>query len=319
MTGRVFRSLLFLPALLSCTRVPVPAPVQQLVTVGGRVLDAATRRPVAGPFQWRNGPTLQHRDARTGQITYAKPVISPDALGYFSLSVPLSADDTSRYVLRLSSADLVGAARWAPGRPVEVLMRPYFRYQADSCRAAADSAHFRPQAPPLDWTPGQFHTWLIQNPHAAPGRILRTIRLQRLPLRDIAEMDAYQPFRLRVMAVDPQTGAPGEDMLTENVVFGFPWPGGTYIFALWDQQIPAEVSQFYVGLQPIISGDKYYTWAPLENYHPIGPWLRAPCAFAATRSWMLPYDSKRGWQRLPAAQNPWPRYESIISLEISPR
>jgi hypothetical protein len=204
-----------------------------------------------------------------------------------------------------------------PAPPVEP--RPYFRFRPDSCLAAADSGHFNAQAPPISWQPGQFIGWLMHNPHAAPGRILRTIRLQRLPGRDLPELPAYEPLRLRIMAVDPLTGGPGEDLLTENEVIGFPQPGQTFVFALWDYQIPASARSFYVGLEALISGGKFYPLRPLENYQPPGPWLRAPCAFADTRTWARPYNSKNGWQRLPAEQNPWPRYESVISLEISPR
>jgi hypothetical protein len=217
------------------------------------------------------------------------------------------------------SAPAAVAVPYAPLVPAQAGQRPYFRFQPDSCLTAADSSHFNPQAPPLSWRPGQFYAWLIHNPHAASGRTLRTITLQRLTGRDVPELEAGEPFRLRILAVDPQTGAPGGDILTGNVVFGFPPPGRAFTFALWDFQIPAEVDRFYVGLEPLISGGKFYTWEPLENYQPIGPQLRAPCAFADTRTWTRPYNPKLGWQRLPAAQNPWPRYESIISLETSLR
>ncbi|RTQ46867.1 hypothetical protein EJV47_21080 [Hymenobacter gummosus] len=330
MRRSVLGSLLVLLALAGCTRPPTPVPVvvspswppllvplRQPVT--GQLLDAETRQPVAGQFAWANVPGELQPSPKPGPDIYRSYSVVADAQGYFALAPRLPAADTGSTLIRLESATHFGEGRWAPSQPAKILIHPYFRYQPDSCLAAADSVHFNPRAPLVSWWPSQLQAWLIHNLDAAPGRMLRTLRLQRRPLHDAPGPHPSIPFRLRIMAVDSLTGGPGPDLLTANVVLGFPPSGESYFFALWDYQIPVPAGSFYLGLETLIAGDKFYVLHPLENYRPVGPFLRAPCAFAATRTWTHPYNSKQGWQRLPAAQNPWPRYESIISLEISPR
>ena len=55
---------------------------------------------------------------------------------------------------------------------------------------------------------------------------------------------------------------------------------------------------------------------PVDDYVPIGPIMRPPCAFADIRTWE--YVIGKGWHRANPAESCWPLYESALSVEVEP-
>lgn len=280
-------------------------PVRYLVS--GQVLDAATRQPLAGLRVSGNGHNL-----------------TTDAQGCFAYEELAARGARWPRELRVRTPQYAGQVSYAPGQPQQLTLLVYqrklpltaFVYVADSCRTSEDRVHFNAQATPPDWHPSQLRAWYIENHQSRPGDTLYSITLRGAPALDLVD-GARVPMRLRILTVDPGTQGPGADLLLENQMVAFPDAGHAFTFSLREYRIGVPAHGFFVGLELYESGN-FSTYRPEEYYRPRGRMLRAPCAFASTRSWTStwkPGTVSPAWEPVPTAQRCWPLFESLITLE----
>ncbi|RTQ46868.1 carboxypeptidase regulatory-like domain-containing protein [Hymenobacter gummosus] len=311
----------FWPLLLllaGCTRPPVPAPIQvsttvpeRLVpvryTVGGQVLDADTRQPLAGIRVSGHGHNL-----------------TTDAQGRFAYEELAARGATAPRELRVRTPQYLGQVTYQPGQAQQLtllvqrrqLPLKAFSYEPNGCLTAEDRVHFNAQATLPAWPPSQLRAWYIENHQARPGDTLYAITLRGAPALDLLD-GARELMRLRILAVDPVTRGPGADLLLENKLVAFPAAGRAFIFSLHEYRIGVPADGFFVGLELYISGN-FASYQPEEYHRPQGQMLRAPCAYADSRSWTStwrPEMTSLAWEPVPAAHRCWPLFESLISLE----
>ncbi|WP_152560085.1 hypothetical protein [Hymenobacter sp. IS2118] len=269
-------------------------------SVSGYVLDAVSKQPLAGIPVARNG-------AQTSSATD----------GFFQLNYPAAKQETYLFDKEEELAVELPAYAGRAYIPADTtqritlpLLRNLYRFPPDGNLRPADSAHVSPcTAPWLGW-PSTQRAFLIQDSSIHQPRRLRAITFR------IGENGFdREPFRIRLYRYNGPEQPPGEDLLTENYVVSGATKE-TYTYDLSNANVILPASGFFLALEYMIGGDKFYTSIHMVGYVPVGPLLRPPYAFADTRTWV--YTIGKGWQRIPAAQTCWPRYESSVGVEVEP-
>ena len=255
--------------------------------------------------------------------------ILTDSTGHFTLTT------TDRYALQTGTVVAVhtiyydGQLVLRPGQKKAndsltiLLHRNRYRFSPAAACAASDSVSIHPYASPklFGWWPGRQVTVLIKHKTSVATDMLSTVSFYGSNSSSSYPsgygMASFNPFRLRIYQIDAGSPQPTRNLLTDNVVLCFPKKGETHAFNLRQYKIVLPPGDFAVGLEPLVQGDKFYVCPPmLEHYQPSGVVLRPPCAFADTRTWESIVNTD--WHRLPPAQNCWPVYENMVSVEIAP-
>ena len=123
-----------------------------------------------------------------------------------------------------------------------------------------------------------------------------------------------EPFRVRLYKADGNYSAPNTDLLTENVVVSAPQGGQWYTVDLTPYNIVAPEEGFFVAMEWIVSGDKFFATNFMENYTPYGQIMRPTFEFKESRTWN--YTMGRGWNLITSANERGLRYNAMIKAEV---
>ena len=123
-----------------------------------------------------------------------------------------------------------------------------------------------------------------------------------------------EPFRVRIYKADGNYNAPNTDLLTENVVVSASRGGEWYTIDLSTYNIKAPEEGFFVAMEWIVGGDKFYTTNFMDNYTPYGQIMRPTFEFKESRTWS--YTIGKGWNLLTLANSAGRRYNAMIKAEV---
>jgi hypothetical protein len=123
-----------------------------------------------------------------------------------------------------------------------------------------------------------------------------------------------EPFRVRLYKADGNYNSPNTDLLTENVVVSAPQGGQWYTVDLTPYNIPAPEEGFFVAMEWVVSGDKFFATNFMDNYTPYGQIMRPTFEFKESRTWN--YSMGKGWNLLTLANGSGQRYNAMIKAEV---
>ena len=118
---------------------------------------------------------------------------------------------------------------------------------------------------------------------------------------------------MRLYKADGNYSAPNSDMLAESVIVSAARGGEWFTVDLTSYNIPAPEEGFYVAMEWIVSGDKFYTTNFMDNYTPYGQILRPTFEFKDSRTWS--YAIGRGWNLVTLA-NGNSRFNAMMRAEV---
>ena len=123
-----------------------------------------------------------------------------------------------------------------------------------------------------------------------------------------------EPFRVRLYKADGNYNAPNTDLLTENVVVSAPQGGQWYTVDLTPYNIIAPEEGFFVAMEWVVSGDKFFTTNFMDDYTPYGQIMRPTFEFKESRTWN--YSIGKGWSLITASNGQGLRYNAMIRAEV---
>ncbi len=123
-----------------------------------------------------------------------------------------------------------------------------------------------------------------------------------------------EPFRVRIYKADGNYNAPNTDLLTENVVVSAPQGGQWYTVDLTPYNIMAPEEGFFVAMEWVVSGDKFFATNFMDDYTPYGQIMRPTFEFKESRTWN--YSMGKGWSLITAANSQGLRYNAMIKAEV---
>ena len=123
-----------------------------------------------------------------------------------------------------------------------------------------------------------------------------------------------EPFRVRLYKADGNYNAPNTDLLTENVVVSAPQGGQWYTVDLTPYNIIAPEEGFFVAMEWVVSGDKFFTTNFMDDYTPYGQIMRPTYEFKESRTWN--YTMGKGWSLITASNGQGLRYNAMIKAEV---
>ncbi len=123
-----------------------------------------------------------------------------------------------------------------------------------------------------------------------------------------------EPFRVRLYKADGNYNAPNTDLLTENVVVSAPQGGQWYTVDLTPYNIMAPEEGFFVAMEWVVSGDKFFATNFMDDYTPYGQIMRPTFEFKESRTWN--YSIGKGWSLITAANSQGLRYNAMIKAEV---
>ncbi|WP_345050218.1 carboxypeptidase-like regulatory domain-containing protein [Hymenobacter glaciei] len=123
-----------------------------------------------------------------------------------------------------------------------------------------------------------------------------------------------EPFRVRLYKADGNYNAPNTDLLLENVVVSAPQGGQWYTVDLTPYNIIAPEEGFFVAMEWVVSGDKFFTTNFMDDYTPYGQIMRPTYEFKESRTWN--YTMGKGWSLITASNGQGLRYNAMIRAEV---
>jgi hypothetical protein len=123
-----------------------------------------------------------------------------------------------------------------------------------------------------------------------------------------------EPFRVRLYKADGNYNAPNTDLLTENVVVSAPQGGQWYTVDLTPYNISAPEEGFFVAMEWVVGGDKFFTTNFADDYTPYGQIMRPTFEFKESRTWN--FTLGKGWNLITASNNQGLRYNAMIRAEV---
>ena len=123
-----------------------------------------------------------------------------------------------------------------------------------------------------------------------------------------------EPFRVRLYKADGNYNSPNTDLLTENVVVSAPQGGQWYTVDLTPYNIMAPEEGFFVAMEWVVSGDKFFATNFMDDYTPYGQIMRPTFEFKESRTWN--YSMGKGWTLITAANSSGLRYNAMIKAEV---
>jgi hypothetical protein len=123
-----------------------------------------------------------------------------------------------------------------------------------------------------------------------------------------------EPFRVRIYKADGNYNAPNTDLLTENVVVSAPQGGQWYTVDLTPYNIMAPEEGFFVAMEWVVSGDKFFATNFMDDYTPYGQIMRPTFEFKESRTWN--YSIGKGWNLITASNSQGLRYNAMIKAEV---
>ena len=123
-----------------------------------------------------------------------------------------------------------------------------------------------------------------------------------------------EPFRVRLYKADGNYNAPNTDLLTENVVVSAPQGGQWYTVDLTPYNIIAPEEGFFVAMEWVVSGDKFFATNFMDDYTPYGQIMCPTYEFKESRTWN--YTMGKGWSLITASNGQGLRYNAMIKAEV---
>ena len=123
-----------------------------------------------------------------------------------------------------------------------------------------------------------------------------------------------EPFRVRLYKADGNYNAPSTDLLTENVVVSAPQGGQWYTVDLTPYNIMAPEEGFFVAMEWVVSGDKFFATNCMDDYTPYGQIMRPTFEVKESRTWN--YSIGKGWSLITTANSQGLRYNAMIKAEV---
>jgi hypothetical protein len=293
----MLKQLLFLTFFIAI--IPALSQAQEN-RITGRVVDAKSKEPI--PFA-----SIGLREEQTGALT--------NEYGYFQLAMPVRSIDDSIIVMALGFRRTgLLVRRGAMEDLIIELPRQSIKLENVTVEASKVKALLlgarasNPSAGMLQGMPGSQYATMMKNEKQRKLGFVRSVSFF------IGE-NGYprEPFRVRLYKADGNYNAPNSDMLVDNVVVSAVRGGEWFTVDLTSYNIPAPEEGFYVAMEWIVSGDKFYTTNFMDNYTPYGQILRPTFEFKESRTWN--FTIGRGWSLITLA-NGGSRYNAMIRAEV---
>ena len=272
----------------------------QETRITGRVVDAESKSPIGFA-------SIALREEGTGALT--------NEYGYFQLAMPQRSVDDSIIVMALGfrrTALLVKR-----GQMEDLIIElPRQSIKLDNVTIEASkvkpmgmgSRSNTPGDGMIQGMPGSQYAAMMKNEKGKKLGFIRSVSFF------IGENGfPREPFRIRLYKADGNYNAPNTDMLLDNVVVSATRGGEWFTVDLTQYNLPAPTEGFYVAMEWIVSGDKFYTTNFMDNYTPYGQILRPTFEFKESRTWN--YTIGRGWSLITLA-NGNARYNAMIKAEV---
>ncbi|MBJ6143388.1 carboxypeptidase-like regulatory domain-containing protein [Hymenobacter sp. BT559] len=269
--------------------------------ITGRVVDAETQSPI--PFA-----SINLREEQTGALT--------NEYGYFQMAMPTKVTEDSIVVMALGykrtalfvkrGTNMEEVILQIPKQPIQLAN---IVVEASKVRPLMLGAHNNsPGAGMIQGMPGSQYAFLCKNEKAKKLGFIRSVAFY------IGENGfPREPFRVRLYKADGNYNAPNSDMLGESVIVSAARGGEWFTVDLTSYNIPAPEEGFYVAMEWIVSGDKFYTTNFMDNYTPYGQILRPTFEFKDSRTWS--YAIGRGWNLVTLA-NGNSRFNAMMRAEV---
>ncbi|MFD1467356.1 carboxypeptidase-like regulatory domain-containing protein [Hymenobacter caeli] len=123
-----------------------------------------------------------------------------------------------------------------------------------------------------------------------------------------------EPFRVRLYKADGNYNSPNTDLLTENVVVSAPQGGQWYTVDLTPYNVVAPDEGFFVAMEWVVSGDKFFTTNFMDDYTPYGQIMKPTFEFKESRTWT--YSIGKGWNLMTLANGNGQRYNAMIKADV---
>jgi hypothetical protein len=272
----------------------------QETRITGRVVDVESKAPIGFA-------SIALREEGTGALT--------NEYGYFQLAMPVRSIDDSIIVMALGfrrTALLVKRGQMEDliiELPRQSIKLDNVTVEASKVRPMAMGARSNtPGDGMIQGMPGSQYAALMKNEKSKKLGFIRSVSFF------IGENGfPREPFRIRLYRADGNYNAPNTDMLLDNVVVSAAKGGEWFTVDLTPYNVPAPTEGFYVAMEWIVSGDKFYTTNFMDNYTPYGQILRPTFEFKESRTWN--YTIGRGWSLITLA-NGNSRYNAMIKAEV---
>ncbi|WP_460615054.1 MULTISPECIES: carboxypeptidase-like regulatory domain-containing protein [Hymenobacter] len=269
--------------------------------ISGRIVDEKTKEPI--PFA-----SIGLKEEQTGALT--------NEYGYFQLAMPEKNPQDSLMVVALGyfkKAVLIKPGIKVQDMIIEVPKRAIelkeVKIQGGKVKdLALGSKSNTPGEGMIQGMPGSQYAFFVKNDK---GKKLGNVRSVSFYIGENGF--PREPFRVRLYKADGNYNSPNSDLLTENIVVSAPKGGEWYTVDLTQYNIEAPVEGFFVAMEWIVSGDKFYTTNFMDNYTPYGQILRPTFEFKEARTWN--YTIGRGWSLITLANNGM-RYNAMIRAEV---
>ncbi|SHI31870.1 CarboxypepD_reg-like domain-containing protein [Hymenobacter daecheongensis DSM 21074] len=290
-----------LALLTLVTLFPILGFAQENNKLSGRIVDSKTKEPI--PFA-----SIQLKEESTGALT--------NEYGFFQMAMPEKNAQDSLLVLALGyfrkavvikkGGNMTDLIIEVPKRVVELGNVTVKGGKVKDLSLGSKTS--TPGEGMIQGMPGQQYAFYVKN---EKGKKLGNIRSASFYIGEHGF--PREPFRVRIYKADGNYNSPNTDLLTENVVVSAPGGGQWYTVDLTPYNIEAPSEGFYVAMEWIVSGDKFYTTNFMDTYTPYGQIMRPTFEFKESRTWS--YSLGKGWSLITLANNGM-RYNAMIKAEV---
>lgn len=270
--------------------------------ISGRVVDKETQEPI-------QYASIGLKEEQIGALT--------NEYGYFQIAMPEKNQKDSLIVIALGFKRTAILVRKSDKNLEEIILEvPKREYLLSGVKVEASKVKpiglgARSNTPGdgmIQGMPGTQYAFYVKNDKGKKLGLVRTVSFF------IGEHGfPREPFRIRIYAPDGNYSSPNSDLLTENVVVSAIKGGAWYTIDLTQYNIVAPDEGFYVAMEWIVTGDKFYTTNFMDTYTPYGQILRPTFEFKESRTWN--YTIGRGWSLITLANNGM-RYNAMIKAEV---
>ena len=290
----------YLYFVLSMLLLPALAWAQE-GRITGRVVDEKTQDPI--PFA-----SINLIEEQTGALT--------NEYGYFQLAMPTKVTEDSVVVLALGYKRTALYVKRGTNMeeiiiqlPKQNILLSEVKVNSGGIKPLQLGAHSNsPGSGMIQGMPGSQYAFYCKNDKKKSLGVIRTVSFY------IGENGfPREPFRVRIYKADGNYDAPNSDMLTESVIVSAARGGEWFTIDLSPYNLVAPPEGFYVAMEWIVSGDKFYTTNFMDNYTPYGQILRPTFEFKDSRTWS--YAIGRGWNLVTLA-NSGARFNAMVKAEV---
>ena len=277
----MYRSLLYFALFLFCLPNLAQAQNTPPVLLAGKINDKDTNEPL--PFT-----SVSLRDEQTGALS--------NEFGVFQLPAPVKNEQDSLIVMALGYKHMAVLVKRGQAQGAMVIEVPRMAIALANVTVKGGKVKNlglgatanRPGEGLLQGQPGSQCAFFIKNDNNHRLGNIRSVSFY------IGENGfPREPFRVRLYKADGNYNAPNSDMLGESVIVSAARGGEWFTVDLTSYNIPAPEEGFYVAMEWIVSGDKFYTTNFMDNYTPYGQILRPTFEFKDSRTWSSAIG--RGW------------------------